>query len=108
MVESASAVTDFDALVAPYRRELAAHCYRMTGSLADAEDVLQDALVRAWRGMPSFEGRASLRTWLYRIVTNACLTEIERRGRRAVPSDLSEPSDGRAPPELRPISSKKA
>ena len=73
---------DFEQQIAPFRRELLAHCYRMTGSASDADDALQETLVRAWRGLPSFEGRASLRTWLYRIATNACLDLIgERRGR---------------------------
>lgn len=96
----------FGELVAPYRRELEAHCYRMTGSLADAEDVVQESLVRAWRGLPSFEGRSSLRTWLYKIATNACLSSLEQRPRRAVPSGLGPPSDPGAPlapPVLDPI-----
>jgi RNA polymerase sigma factor (sigma-70 family) len=63
----------FDQLVAAYRRELTAHCYRMLGSLHDAEDALQESLLNAWRGLAGFEGRSSLRTWLYRICTNACL-----------------------------------
>ena len=73
---------EFDHQVAPFRKELLAHCYRMTGSLTDAEDALQDSLVRAWRHLGGFEGRSSLRTWLYRVATNACLDLIaERRGR---------------------------
>jgi RNA polymerase sigma-70 factor (ECF subfamily) len=63
----------FDALVAPYRGELHVHCYRMLGSLQDAEDALQNALLGAWRGLPGYEGRSSIRSWLYRITTNACL-----------------------------------
>jgi RNA polymerase sigma-70 factor (ECF subfamily) len=88
----------FGELVAPYRRELEAHCYRMTGSLADAEDVVQESLVRAWRGLPTFEGRSSLRTWLHKIATHGCLDELERRPRRAMPSGLGPPSDPSAPP----------
>jgi RNA polymerase sigma-70 factor, ECF subfamily len=72
-------------LVEAHRRELHAHCYRMLGSVQDAEDALQEALLRAWRGLPNFEGRSSLRSWLYRIATNACLTAIERRPKRVLP-----------------------
>jgi len=66
----------FGRLVGPYRVELHAHCYRMLGSVPDAEDALQDALLSAWRGLPRFEGRSSLRSWLYKIATNACLKAI--------------------------------
>lgn len=83
----------FDRLVAPLRRELHAHCYGMLGSVHDADDALQDALVRAWRGLGSFEGRSSLRSWLYAIVTNSCLDAVRRRGRRALPVDLGPSSD---------------
>src|SRR5215475_15444545 len=72
----------FEELVAPYRAELHAHCYRMLGSLHDADDALQDALLGAWRGLPGLEGRASLRSWLFRVATNACLQLIARRPRR--------------------------
>ncbi|MFC4946943.1 RNA polymerase subunit sigma-70 [Pseudonocardia sp. GCM10023141] len=75
-------------LVEPMRHELFAHCYRMLGSTHDAEDALQDALLRAWRGIARFEGRSSLRTWLYTITTNACLDSIRLRSRRALPIDL--------------------
>jgi RNA polymerase sigma-70 factor, ECF subfamily len=78
----------FRRLVAPLQRELQAHCYRMLGSLHDAEDALQDALLRAWRGIDRFEGRSSVRSWLYKIATNTCLDAIARRGRRALPIDL--------------------
>jgi RNA polymerase sigma-70 factor, ECF subfamily len=83
----------FAALVEPHRGELHAHCYRMLGSVDDAEDALQDALLRAWRGLGRFEGRSSLRSWLYRISTNACLRAIERRPGRVLPIDYGPPAD---------------
>jgi RNA polymerase sigma-70 factor (ECF subfamily) len=83
----------FGQLVSPYRRELHAHCYRMLGSVPDAEDALQDALLGAWRGLSRFEGRSSLRSWLYKITTNACLTAIQRRPRRVLPIDYGPASD---------------
>ena len=83
----------FAGLVAPYRAALHAHCYRMLGSLPDAEDALQESLLRAWRGLARFEGRSSLRAWLYAIATNACLKVIERRPRRVLPLDYGGPGD---------------
>jgi RNA polymerase sigma-70 factor, ECF subfamily len=83
----------FQTLVERHRGELHAHCYRMLGSVHDAEDALQDAMLRAWRGLPRFEGRSSLRSWLYRIATNACLDTIARRPKRVLPADHSPPSD---------------
>src|SRR5438094_9101268 len=75
-------------LVERYRGELHAHCYRMLGSVHDAEDALQDALLRAWRGLSRFEGRSSLRSWLYKIATNACLDAIARPPKRTLPVDF--------------------
>ena len=83
----------FERAVEPHRVGLRAHCYRMLGSAADAEDALQETLLRAWRGLPAFEGRSSLRGWLYRIATNVCLRMIERRPKRVVPVDYGPPAD---------------
>jgi RNA polymerase sigma-70 factor (ECF subfamily) len=82
----------FDLLVEPHRRELHAHCYRMLASLHDAEDALQETMLRAWRGLARFEGRSSLRTWLYAIATNACIRAVERRPPRTLPLDASAPA----------------
>jgi RNA polymerase sigma-70 factor (ECF subfamily) len=83
----------FEDLVRPYRRELAAHCYRMLGSLADAEDLVQESLLRAWRGIDGFAGRSSVKSWLYRIATNACLDLLRARPRREMPMETVGPHD---------------
>ena len=83
----------FGALVEPFRGELHAHCYRMLGSVYDAEDALQDAMVRAWRGLARFEGRSSLRSWLYTIATNTCLNQIAKRPKRVLPIDYGPATD---------------
>src|ERR1700757_1009298 len=84
----------FPELVDPFRRELQVHCYRMLGSVEDAEDAMQDTLLAAWRGLAAFEERSSVRTWLYRVATSRCLNALRtaRRGpRSAVPSPDIEP-----------------
>ena len=81
----------------PFRRELLAHCYRLLGSLDDAEDLVQETYLRAWRSYAGFEGRSSVRTWLYQIATNACLTALRHRSRRPLPSGLGGPGEDREP-----------
>src|ERR671915_1990709 len=83
----------FESLVEPYRGELHAHCYRMVGSVHDAEDALQEAMLRAWRAIGKFEGRSSVRSWLYTIATNTCLNLIARRPKRVLPVDYGPSFD---------------
>ena len=89
--QAAPTAEDFPQDADQYRRELLAHCYRMTGSVHDAEDLVQETYLRAWRAYHSFEGRSSVRTWLYRIATNVCLTALEGKDRRPLPTGLGQP-----------------
>ena len=96
----------FQPLVEPYRSELHAHCYRMLGSVHDAEDALQEALLRSWRGLRRFEGRSSLRSWLYTIATNTCLNQIAKRPKRVLPVDYGpswDPHDGVGEPVVESV-----
>ena len=89
----------FDELVRRHRRELQVHCYRMVGSLTESEDLVQETFLRAWRKLDTFEGRSSLRAWLYRIATNACLDAVTRRPRRVLPYDVAPATPpGHQPP----------
>jgi len=84
---------EFGAVVEPHRRELQIHCYRMLGSIEDSEDLVQETFLRAWRARETYEGRATLRTWLYRIATNACLDALKGRPRRVLPADVAPAAD---------------
>jgi RNA polymerase sigma-70 factor (ECF subfamily) len=84
---------DFELNTESFRREMLAHCYRMLGAVNDAEDAVQETYLRAWRSYGTFEGRSSVRVWLYRIATNACLSAMQRRDRRVLPSGLGRPTE---------------
>jgi RNA polymerase sigma-70 factor (ECF subfamily) len=87
----------FSSLIEPYRRELHVHCYRLLGSLQDAEDLVQETLLRAWQHFEAFKGYASLRTWLYTIATNACLDTLKKRQPRTLPAAASPPMNPLTP-----------
>ena len=89
---------NLERLFTRHRRELLVHCYRMLGGLEDAEDAVQETLVKAWRRLDTFEGRSSVRAWLYRIATNVCLDALDRRARRVLPTAIVEPADPRVQP----------
>ncbi len=86
--QTTNELADFDALTGRYQRELMAHCYRMSGSVHEAEDLVQETFLRAWKASANFQGRSSVRTWLYKIATNVCLTNLEGRPRRPMPTGL--------------------
>jgi RNA polymerase sigma-70 factor (ECF subfamily) len=89
--QTATELDDFPTLTQRYERELLAHCYRMSGSVHEAEDLVQETFLRAWKASGDFEGRSSVRTWLYRIATNVCLSNLESRPRRPLPTGLGTP-----------------
>jgi RNA polymerase sigma-70 factor (ECF subfamily) len=89
---------EFGHLTEPYRRELQVHCYRLVGSLPEAEDLVQETILRAWRRLDTFEGRAPFRAWLYKIATNACLDALNKRSRRSLPMSTHPAADPHQPP----------
>jgi RNA polymerase sigma-70 factor (ECF subfamily) len=93
----------FELLVAPYVRELRTHCYRMAGSIHDADDLMQESLLKAWKGLPTFERRSNLRTWLYKVTTSVCLDVLDKREPRMLPMELGPaagPGDPIGPPRF--------
>ena len=101
-VTTAASPAELERQLEDYRRELTGYCYRMLGSAFDAEDAVQETMVRAWRGLESFEGRAALKSWLYRIATNVCLDMLNGKERRIRPLELGEPSGLDSPLTTRP------
>ena len=97
VTEAKTGNEDFGRLSEPFRRELIAYCYRMLGSVQEAEEVVQDVYLDAWRAYDGFEGRSSLRTWLYRIATRACFKALEKSKRRPLPADLNAPETNWTP-----------
>ncbi len=93
--------SEFASALEPHRRELRVHCYQMLGSFTEAEDLVQETFLRAWRGRSTFEGRSTLRAWLYRIATNVCLDHLRGREGRVLPYDLAAPSDPAQPQPVR-------
>ena len=94
---SASALSVFSSLIEPYRQELHLYCYRLLGSVHDAEDLVQETMLRAWQYGDTFKGQSSLRTWLYKIATNVCLDALKKRQPRALPVGLTPEADPRFP-----------
>ena len=90
-MSTSTELDDFPTLTQRYQRELLAHCYRMSGSVHEAEDLVQETFLRAWKAAADFQGRSSVRTWLYRIATNVCLSNLEGRPRRPLPAGLGTP-----------------
>jgi RNA polymerase sigma-70 factor, ECF subfamily len=89
----------FASLTEPFRRELLAHCYRMLGSTEDAEDQVQETFLRAWRRLQTYQGKGTLRAWLYKIATNTCLDVLDRRHKRSLPHEIFAPADPMLPPQ---------
>src|ERR687887_2412115 len=99
---TAASTKELERQLEDYRRELTGYCYRMLGSAFDAEDAVQETMVRAWRNLGQFEGRAALKSWLYRIATNVCLDMLNGKERRIRPLDLGAAGSRGSPPRTRP------